>query len=52
MDAMALRPLSERLWQENRDLALACLEHPFIRRLSDGTLPAEVFGRYVAQDVH
>lgn len=45
-------PLHLRLWEENRDLALACLDHPFVRRLGDGSLPAEVFGRYVAQDVH
>ena len=44
--------LHERLWEENRDLARACLDHPFVRRLGDGSLPAEVFGRYVAQDVY
>jgi len=45
-------PLHVRLWDENRDLAIACLEHPFVRALSEGSLPAEVFGRYVAQDVY
>ncbi len=49
---MMNRPLHERLWEENEDLARACLEHPFVRRLGDGSLPAEVFGRYVAQDVY
>jgi thiaminase (transcriptional activator TenA) len=44
--------LHERLWDENQDLARACLDHPFVRRLGDGSLPAEVFGRYVAQDVY
>jgi len=44
--------LHERLWEESRDLAGACLEHPFVRGLRDGSLPAEVFGRYVAQDVY
>lgn len=46
------RPLHARLWHENRDLALACLEHSFVRQLAAGSLPAAVFGRYVAQDVH
>jgi len=45
-------PLHLRLWEENEDLAKACLEHPFVRGLSDGSLPGEVFGRYVAQDVY
>jgi thiaminase/transcriptional activator TenA len=45
-------PLHLRLWEENQDLARACLDHPFVRRLADGSLPAEVFGRYVAQDVY
>jgi thiaminase/transcriptional activator TenA len=44
-------PLHQRLWAANLDLANACLEHPFVRGLGDGTLPSEVFGRYVAQDV-
>ena len=42
--------LSRRLWRENRDLARACLEHPFVRRLGDGSLPTAAFARYVAQD--
>ena len=46
------RPLHLRLWDENRDLARACLEHAFVRQLGDGRLPAAVFGRYVAQDVY
>jgi thiaminase/transcriptional activator TenA len=46
------RPLHLRLWEENRDLARACLEHAFVRQLADGSLPGPVFGRYVAQDVY
>lgn len=42
--------LSRRLWIECRDLAQACLDHPFVRRLGDGSLPPQVFARYVAQD--
>lgn len=40
----------ETLWNENRDLADACLEHPFVQGLRDGTLEREAFKRYVAQD--
>ena len=43
-------PLHERLWQKNRDLARACLEHPFVRGLADGSLDRDAFKRYVAQD--
>lgn len=43
-------PLHEALWSESRDLALACLRHPFVRGLADGTLNSEAFRRYVAQD--
>lgn len=45
-------PLSVRLWRDNTDLADACLRHPFVRGLADGSLPTEVFARYVAQDVY
>lgn len=42
--------LYEFLWQQNTHLAEACLHHPFVRRLADGTLDPEAFRRYVAQD--
>ena len=42
--------LSEVLWRANEDLARACLEHPFVRRLGDGSLPAGRFAGYIAQD--
>jgi thiaminase len=42
--------LHEILWQQNVRLAEACLHHPFVRRLADGTLEPEAFRRYVAQD--
>lgn len=40
----------EILWQQNARLAEACLHHPFVRGLADGTLDREAFRRYVAQD--
>jgi len=43
--------LSKQLWQENQDLARACLETPFVRGIADGTLPRAQFSHYVGQDV-
>jgi thiaminase/transcriptional activator TenA len=42
--------LHAKLWQENLDLAQACLAHPFVRGLRDGTLDQAAFKRYIAQD--
>lgn len=42
--------LSQRLWQANQDLAQACLVHPFVQGIYDGTLPKEKFAYYVGQD--
>ena len=42
--------LSQRLWQQNQDLALASLEHPFVQGIYDGTLPKQKFAYYVGQD--
>ncbi|MHC4933774.1 MAG: TenA family protein [Planctomycetota bacterium] len=42
--------LSHDLWEANVDLADACLNHPFVRGLADGSLGVETFKRYVAQD--
>ena len=47
-----VEPLHEALWNENRDLALACRSHPFVRGLADGTLELPAFQRYVAQDAY
>jgi len=41
--------LSE-LWQTNQDLARACLEHPFVQGIADGTLHRQKFAYYVGQD--
>ena len=43
-------PLHETLWQQNLDLARACVDHPLVRGLADGSLDREAFKRYVAQD--
>jgi thiaminase/transcriptional activator TenA len=42
--------LHDELWRANQDLVRACRDHPFVRGLERGTLPPEVFKRYVAQD--
>ena len=51
-DAMpgASGPPSRALWVANAALAEACLRSPFVRGLADGTLAADAFRRYVAQD--
>jgi thiaminase (transcriptional activator TenA) len=38
------------LWQANQDLALACLQHPFVQGIKTGTLPQARFAYYVGQD--
>ncbi|MGD1914427.1 MAG: TenA family protein [Rivularia sp. (in: cyanobacteria)] len=42
--------ISNELWKNNHDLAQACLEHPFIRGIADGTLEPQKFAYYVGQD--
>lgn len=42
--------LSTELWVANEDLALACLEHPFVQGIGDGTLEPGKFAYYVGQD--
>ena len=44
--------LAQRLWAGNQDLAQACVQHPFVRGLADGSLPAAHFRAYVAQDAY
>lgn len=43
-------PLHRDLWQAEAATAAACLENDFVRGLGAGTLPAEDFKAYVAQD--
>ena len=45
-----LTSLAADLFHENEGLAEACLEHPFVAGLADGTLDPERFRAYVAQD--
>lgn len=42
--------LSHELWQANQDLAQACLAHPFVQGIANGTLEPEKFAYYVGQD--
>ena len=42
--------LSARLWADARPTADACLVHPFVTGIADGTLPRAAFTHYVAQD--
>ena len=44
--------LADALWEDNSDLAEAALRHPFVRGLADGTLPAQQFAGYIAQDAY
>ncbi|MBW4466355.1 MAG: TenA family protein [Pegethrix bostrychoides GSE-TBD4-15B] len=38
------------LWQRHQDLAVACLNHPFVQGIGDGSLPQPNFAYYVGQD--
>lgn len=42
--------VAERLWNDCRDLSAACLAHPFVRALGDGSLPPAGYRRFIAQD--
>lgn len=42
--------ISTDLWQSNQDLAQACLEHPFVQGIANGTLDRAKFAYYVGQD--
>jgi thiaminase/transcriptional activator TenA len=41
---------SRELWRANESVAAACLRHPFLRGIADGTLPRGRFLFYVGQD--
>jgi len=44
------KSLSEILWEENRDIAVSCLNHPFVQGIASGKLTREKFNWYVGQD--
>lgn len=44
--------LHERLWKSTSTVAQACLAHPFVQGLAEGTLERETFKRYVGQDAY
>ena len=41
---------SQLAWNEADHIYRAILELPFVRQLADGTLPREIFDRYIGQD--
>lgn len=42
--------ISCELWSANQDLAQACLDHPFVQGIGDGTLKQQKFAYYLGQD--
>src|SRR3989442_9019370 len=42
--------LHDILWTANFDLARSCLAHPFVQALGEGTLKADLFRAFIAQD--
>jgi thiaminase/transcriptional activator TenA len=45
-----VRGAAADLWRQSRDLADACLAHPFVQGIASGELAPERFRVYVAQD--
>jgi thiaminase/transcriptional activator TenA len=45
-----MKSLSTILWDANQELAIACLDNPFVQGIADGTLPTSTFAYYVGQD--
>ena len=41
---------SEEAWKASEDIYEKILQHPFVKGLADGTLPAEKFRFYIEQD--
>ncbi|CAG37239.1 TenA family protein [Desulfotalea psychrophila] len=41
---------AQQLWQENREIAQSCRNHPFVRGIEDGSLAKKLFSYYVSQD--
>lgn len=49
---MSTRTFSERAWEHVGDRFVDICRHPFVTGLADGTLPDEVFTRYLVDDAH
>src|SRR6266404_9349863 len=44
--------LHDILWRSNLHLAQSCLAHPFVQALGCGTLKADLFRAFIAQDAY
>src|SRR5260370_23162060 len=42
--------LHDVLWRSKLQLAHSCLDHPFVQALGEGTLKADLFRAFIAQD--
>ena len=42
--------LSQRLWEDSKEVVESCLRHPFVRGIADGTLERQTYSRFIAQD--
>lgn len=49
---VSAQDFTDELWEANRDIYDAILEHPFLTGLQDGTLPRDAFIFYLVQDMH
>jgi thiaminase/transcriptional activator TenA len=47
---VAGQTFADELWEANRDVYEAILEHPFLRGMQDGSLPPDTFAFYIVQD--
>lgn len=48
--ATSFMSIASNLWETHSDLAQACLQHPFVQGIGNGTLPNPKFAYYVGQD--
>jgi thiaminase/transcriptional activator TenA len=46
------KQFSDEVWEENRDIYRAILDHPFLTEMQDGSLSKEVFAFYLIQDAY
>ncbi|SHF50300.1 thiaminase /4-amino-5-aminomethyl-2-methylpyrimidine deaminase [Jatrophihabitans endophyticus] len=52
LTAPEVATVTQRLWNGAAHVHEAILAHPFLAGLTDGTLPADTFAYYLAQDAH